>query len=74
MTSGSSTHPTARIKTLQEEARAIRLWFEEYEEKRLTHSAEEDAAYESKKLRYQRIIKEMYLLSEPKQPQRTSKS
>jgi hypothetical protein len=57
---------TGRIKTLQEEARSIRLWFEEYEEKRLSHGVEEDTAYELKILRYQRIIREMYRLAQPK--------
>lgn len=53
------------MKTLHEEARAIRLWFEEYEEKRRSHKIEEDAAYESKILRYQLVIREMYRLARP---------
>jgi len=55
-----------RIKTLQEEARSIGLWFEEYEEKRSSHGVEEDIAYSSKILRYQRIIREMFRLTYPK--------
>jgi hypothetical protein len=53
-----------RIKTLEDEARAIKLWLEIHEG-RSNPDEKEIAAYEVHWARYQKIVKEIYRLAPP---------
>jgi hypothetical protein len=56
----------SRIRTLELEARAIKLWLEIYEEKRSTHEEDENTAYDLHRERYEQIVKEIHRLARPK--------